>query len=54
MEELAENYDARNCDTYATWLKREGLEEDGYDKKPEFKRVKKEVERMIVNSRKCA
>ena len=41
MEELAENYDAKckSCGPYASWLKREGLEEDGYDRKPESSSV---------------
>ena len=52
FEELEENYNAKRVKPYANWIEREQLEEDGFDKTPAYKRVKKDVEMVIMNSRK--
>ena len=52
FEELEETYNAKRMKPYASWIEREQLEEDGFDRKPAYKRVKKDVEMVIINSRK--
>ena len=52
FEELEETYNAKRVKPYANWIEREQLEEDGFDKKPAYKRVKRDVEMVIMNSRK--
>ena len=52
FEELDDKYGAKRVKPYADWIDREHLDEDGFDKKPAYKRVKKDVEMVIMKSRK--
>lgn len=51
LDELRENYNAEKNVIWRTWYRNNGLHEDGYDKKEEFKKMVRAVENVIVTNR---
>ena len=52
IEELEEEYNAKNEPEYSRWSQREGLDDPGFDQRPAYKRMKKDVEAVIIRHRK--
>ena len=52
IDELENTYNATCVKAYATWLEDEGMDADGFDLRPAYKRIKKDVEAVILKSRK--
>ena len=48
LDELDEEYDAMTQPAYANWANREGLRDEGFDKMPAFKKMKREVQTTII------
>ena len=51
-DELADHYEAKREPAYARWTQRECLDAPGFDQTPAFKKMKKDVESMIIQHRK--
>ena len=52
IEELEEEYNAKDEPEYSRWSQREGLDDPGFDQRPAYKRMKKDVEAVIIRHRK--
>ena len=52
IDELENNYSALSVKPYARWAAKEGLDADGYAKMPAYKKMKKDVEHVIISHRK--
>ena len=51
IDELEDTYEALRIKAYAAWAKQEGMDADGFDKRPAYKKIKKDVETVLLQSR---
>ena len=52
IDELENTYKATRVEAYAQWLEREGLDANGFNHAPAYKKMKKDVEAVILKNRK--
>lgn len=51
LDELRDTFDAETNVIWKSWYRSNGLHEDGYDKRDEFKKMVKAVENVIITNR---
>ena len=53
LDDLDGHYDAsRRAPAYKSWIRTQELDQTGFDKKPAYKKLKKDVEKVILSHRK--
>ena len=52
LDELTETHGAAKVEQWRRWYESSGLEEPGYDKTDAYKRIERDVEALIISSRK--